>query len=47
VGQTLGNSAVARSVIALAKIAGLRTLSLVRSEKAAEEARAAVATSSS
>jgi NADPH:quinone reductase-like Zn-dependent oxidoreductase len=41
VGQTLGNSAVARSVIALAKIAGLRTLSVVRSEKAAEEARAA------
>lgn len=41
VGQNLGNSAVAKAVIALAKIAGVKTLSVVRSEKAAAEARAA------
>jgi NADPH:quinone reductase-like Zn-dependent oxidoreductase len=41
VGQTLGNSAVAQCVSALAKIAGVRTLSVVRSEKAAAQARAA------
>jgi NADPH:quinone reductase-like Zn-dependent oxidoreductase len=41
IGQTLGNSAVAQSVIALAKHAGFRTLSVVRSEKAADEVRAA------
>jgi NADPH:quinone reductase-like Zn-dependent oxidoreductase len=41
VGQTLGNSAVARCVSTLAKIAGVRTLSVVRSDKAAEQARAA------
>ncbi|MFE9190209.1 zinc-dependent alcohol dehydrogenase family protein [Micromonospora sp. NPDC007208] len=41
IAQTLGNSAVARSVITLARIAGIRTISVVRSEKAAEEARAA------
>jgi NADPH:quinone reductase-like Zn-dependent oxidoreductase len=38
IGQTLGNSAVARGVHALAKRAGVRTLSVVRSQKAAEEA---------
>jgi NADPH:quinone reductase-like Zn-dependent oxidoreductase len=41
IGQTLGNSALAHSVVALAKEAGLKTLSIVRSEKAAGEARAA------
>jgi NADPH:quinone reductase-like Zn-dependent oxidoreductase len=41
VGQNLGNSAVARSVIALARKAGVKTLSVVRSEKAAAEVRAA------
>jgi NADPH:quinone reductase-like Zn-dependent oxidoreductase len=40
VGQNLGNSAVGRSVLALAKIAGVKTLSVVRSAKAAEEVRA-------
>jgi NADPH:quinone reductase-like Zn-dependent oxidoreductase len=40
IGQTLGNSALAHSVVALAREAGLKTLSVVRSEKAAEEARA-------
>ncbi|MCW2863708.1 MAG: NADPH:quinone reductase [Actinoallomurus sp.] len=40
VGQNLGNSTVARHVIALAKRAGVRTLSVVRSEKAAAEVRA-------
>jgi NADPH:quinone reductase-like Zn-dependent oxidoreductase len=41
IGQTLGNSALAHSVVALASEAGLKTLSVVRSEKAAGEARAA------
>jgi NADPH:quinone reductase-like Zn-dependent oxidoreductase len=41
VGQTLGNSAVAQSVFALARRAGVRTLSVVRSEKAAAKAVAA------
>lgn len=41
VGQTIGNSAVGRYVIQLAKRAGYRTLSVVRSEKAADEVRAA------
>jgi NADPH:quinone reductase-like Zn-dependent oxidoreductase len=41
IGQTLGNSAVAHSVVALASEADLKTLSVVRSEKAAREARAA------
>ncbi|MEU5783385.1 zinc-dependent alcohol dehydrogenase family protein [Micromonospora lupini] len=41
IGQTLGNSAVARAVTTLARIAGVRTVSVVRSEKAAQEARAA------
>jgi NADPH:quinone reductase-like Zn-dependent oxidoreductase len=40
VGQNLGNSGVARNVIALAKRDGVRTLSVVRSEKAAEQVRA-------
>jgi NADPH:quinone reductase-like Zn-dependent oxidoreductase len=41
VGQNLGNSAAAKAVITLAKIAGFKTLNVVRSEKAAAEARAA------
>jgi NADPH:quinone reductase-like Zn-dependent oxidoreductase len=41
IGQNLGNSAVAKAVITLAKIAGFKTLNVVRSEKAAAEARAA------
>jgi NADPH:quinone reductase-like Zn-dependent oxidoreductase len=41
IGQTLGNSALAHSVVALANEAGLKTLSVVRSEKAANEARVA------
>ena len=40
VGQNLGNSAVGQFVIALAKRAGLRTLSVVRREDAAEQVRA-------
>ena len=39
VGQNLGNSAVAASVVALNKAAGVKTLSVVRSETAAVEAR--------
>jgi NADPH:quinone reductase-like Zn-dependent oxidoreductase len=45
VGQNLGNSAVGQYVTALAKRAGLKTLSVVRSEPAAEQARAAGADS--
>jgi NADPH:quinone reductase-like Zn-dependent oxidoreductase len=41
IGQTLGNSTVARAVYALARLAGIRTLSVVRTEKAAAEAREA------
>lgn len=41
VGQTLGNSAVARIASTFAKLAGVKTLNVVRSEKAAEQARAA------
>jgi NADPH:quinone reductase-like Zn-dependent oxidoreductase len=41
VGQNLGNSAVGQYVTALAKRAGLKTLSVVRSERAADQARAA------
>ncbi|WP_189934544.1 zinc-binding dehydrogenase [Streptomyces sulfonofaciens] len=41
IGQTLGNSAVARWVVALAREAGVRTVSVVRSERAAAEAKAA------
>ncbi|WP_410574925.1 zinc-dependent alcohol dehydrogenase family protein [Amycolatopsis sp. cmx-4-61] len=41
IGQTLGNSAVARCVSTLAKVAGVRTLSVVRSGRAAGQARAA------
>lgn len=41
IGQDLGNSALGLAVIALAKIAGVKTLSIVRSERAAEVARAA------
>jgi NADPH:quinone reductase-like Zn-dependent oxidoreductase len=41
VGQTIGNSAVGQYVIKLAKRAGYKTLSVVRSEKAAEQVRAA------
>lgn len=41
IGQNLGNSAVGQSVIALAKRAGVRTLSVVRREEAAEQLRAA------
>jgi NADPH:quinone reductase-like Zn-dependent oxidoreductase len=40
IGQNIGNSAVARNVIALARVAGVRTLSVVRSEQAAEQVRA-------
>jgi NADPH:quinone reductase-like Zn-dependent oxidoreductase len=39
VGQDLGNSAVGQSVIALARRAGVRTLSVVRTEQAAEQLR--------
>lgn len=39
VGQTLGNSAVAASVVALNQAAGVKTLSVVRSEAAAAQAR--------
>ncbi|MYS18748.1 NADPH:quinone reductase [Streptomyces sp. DvalAA-14] len=39
VAQTLGNSAVARAVTALARRAGIRTLNVVRSEDSAREAR--------
>jgi len=39
VGQTIGNSAVGRYVIALAKLAGFRTLSVVRREEAAREVK--------
>jgi NADPH:quinone reductase-like Zn-dependent oxidoreductase len=41
VGQTIGNGAVGQYVIRLAKRAGLSSLSIVRSEKAAEQVRAA------
>ncbi|GAA1575068.1 hypothetical protein GCM10009789_30650 [Kribbella sancticallisti] len=41
VGQNLGNSAVGQYVIALAKRAGVKTLSVVRREEAAEQLRAA------
>jgi NADPH:quinone reductase-like Zn-dependent oxidoreductase len=41
VGQTIGNGAVGQYVIRLAKRAGLSTLSIVRSEQAAERVRAA------
>jgi NADPH:quinone reductase-like Zn-dependent oxidoreductase len=40
IGQNLGNSAVGQLVIALAKLAGVRTLSVVRREEAAEQLRA-------
>jgi NADPH:quinone reductase-like Zn-dependent oxidoreductase len=40
VGQNLGNSAVGQYVIALARHAGLRTLTIVRREQAARELRA-------
>jgi NADPH:quinone reductase-like Zn-dependent oxidoreductase len=40
IGQNLGNSAVGQIVIALAKLAGVRTLSVVRREEAAEQLRA-------
>ena len=40
IGQNLGNSAVGQYVIALAKLAGVRTLSIVRREDAAEQLRA-------
>jgi NADPH:quinone reductase-like Zn-dependent oxidoreductase len=39
VGQDLGNSAVGQHVVALARLAGVRTLSVVRSEAAAEALR--------
>lgn len=39
VGQDLGNSAVGQSVIALARRAGVRTMSIVRTEQAAEQLR--------
>jgi NADPH:quinone reductase-like Zn-dependent oxidoreductase len=41
VGQTIGNGAVGQFVIQLAKRAGYKTLSVVRSEKAADQVRAA------
>ena len=41
VGQNLGNSGVGQYVIALARHAGLKTLSVVRREEAAEKLRAA------
>lgn len=41
IGQNLGNSAVGRLVIALARQAGVKTLSVVRREEAAAELRAA------
>jgi NADPH:quinone reductase-like Zn-dependent oxidoreductase len=41
IGQNLGNSAVGKTVIALAKQAGVKTLSIVRREEAAEQVRAA------
>jgi NADPH:quinone reductase-like Zn-dependent oxidoreductase len=41
VGQTIGNGGVGQYVNRLARRAGLRTLSVVRSEKAAEQVRAA------
>jgi NADPH:quinone reductase-like Zn-dependent oxidoreductase len=41
VGQTIGNGAVGQYVIRLARRAGYRTLSIVRSEKAAEQVRSA------
>jgi NADPH:quinone reductase-like Zn-dependent oxidoreductase len=40
IGQTIGNSAVGQYVIKLAKLAGYKTLSIVRSEKAADQVRA-------
>ncbi|SNT10246.1 NADPH:quinone reductase [Streptosporangium subroseum] len=40
IGQNLGNSAVGQIVIALARLAGVRTLSVVRREEAAERLRA-------
>jgi NADPH:quinone reductase-like Zn-dependent oxidoreductase len=40
IGQTLGNGAVGQYVLQLAARAGYRTLSVVRSEKAAEQVRA-------
>jgi NADPH:quinone reductase-like Zn-dependent oxidoreductase len=39
VGQTGGNSAVGRYLVALAKLRGLKTLNLVRRDEAAEEVR--------
>jgi NADPH:quinone reductase-like Zn-dependent oxidoreductase len=41
VGQTIGNGAVGQYVIQLAKRAGYKTISIVRSENAAEQVRAA------
>jgi NADPH:quinone reductase-like Zn-dependent oxidoreductase len=41
VGQTIGNSAVGRYVIQFARRAGYKTLSIVRSEQAAEQVRSA------
>jgi NADPH:quinone reductase-like Zn-dependent oxidoreductase len=40
VGQTIGNSAVGQFVVQLAKLSGYKTLSIVRSETAAEQVRA-------
>jgi len=39
IGQTIGNSAIGQYIIKLAKLAGYHTLSIVRSEQAAEQVR--------
>jgi NADPH:quinone reductase-like Zn-dependent oxidoreductase len=39
IGQTIGNSAIGEYIVKLAKLAGYKTLSVVRSEKAAEQVR--------
>ena len=47
IGQNLGNSAVGQIVVALARLAGVRTLSVVRREEAASNCGTSAPTSSS